>query len=277
MATHAVAHNLSGPIQSDAGEGVGAVALGGDTTIDDMQRAVRALAGQAAAVKAATGAVTTHSSFLWSEPNGPAQRSDTNVGRNDAADQLLMIAADARSSFAFVTGAAQSFEACIAAAALAITELAVAIHAAAGSSTQSAYLPAVADGLVAQADTAIARLMQNTRQIDEIVDYIARIALRSNTLALDVVIEAACEADISGRFATASGQAHPLAALAAQLTAEVHALAATIVQGADEARIVMERAIALITDLRAAMHPVSVAQNCEMIGPHDPPRRRVGG
>jgi hypothetical protein len=253
-------------IQSNANEEDGAAALGGYPIIDDMQRVVVALAEQAAAVKAASVAVAAHASFDLAMPNSSALRRNPGAGRDDPTEQLMMIAADIRSRSAFVSGAAQSLQACIAAAALAITELAVAISVATGSSVHGAYLPAIVDDLAAQADTAIARLTQNTRQIDEIVDYIARTDLNADTLALGEAIYAAREADASDGFVAAAGQAHRLSAQIEQLTAQVQVLATTIVQGANEARTVMARAGIVIADMRAAMHPTCAAQAYAKIG-----------
>ncbi len=263
----------AGPGQSKVGDNAISVSPDSDPLVDDMHRTARELADRAAAVKAASGEIAALSARHSAIPKA------TSRAPGDGAEQLAMIAADLRSKSAFVMGAGQSLEVCIAAAALSVTELAAAISHAAHSSAHNAYLPALVEELAGRANLAIDRLGQGTLQIDEIVNFITRIALQTNVLALDTVVDAAREAETETRHGLKliAGQAHTLAVQAEQVMVDIHALIGAIIVGANDARAVMCHARATIGELRDAMAPLREVRSGAIAMPQDAHQRLASG
>lgn len=207
-----------------------------------MRQAADRLGGHAAMINVATLEIATGS----------------GLGRGGTLHAIDSAAAELRSRSAFVSGAAQSLEAAIANAALAIAELARAISA--------VHPPSLADsdaGLLAQdVHRASTRLVETTQHINEIVDFIDKVALQSNLMALGTVVDTAQDGDrVDGGLKLVAGQVHALAMETDQVTSDIQALVETIIAGARDARLAIVEAHAALKSLggtvQSAQHSIS--------------------
>jgi hypothetical protein len=164
-----------------------------------------------------------------------------------------MMATEVRSKCAFVSGAAQSVEATIAAATRTLETLAAAVGNVAHPATEDAALAARVEQMNQRIQTAAPELGQSTRQIEEIEAFIARVALHSNLQALGTVVDAARDADAGNNFVIAAAETQALATQADHLTAAVLRHADSIIVAAQQARSVLSHAEAVIHALDEAV------------------------
>ncbi|MBA4044950.1 MAG: hypothetical protein C0471_11100 [Erythrobacter sp.] len=210
--------------------------------VTDMHRVMGELAAHAAEVRAARGALSQLSDL----------RSPFLMVGGDP-----MLAAEVRSKCAFVSGAAQSVEAAIAAATRTLQSLAAAV----GNIAQPAIEDAVLAGRVEQMNqriqTAAPELSQGTGQIEEIEVFITRVALHSNLQALGTVLDAARDADAGNTFVIAATETQALATQADHLTAAVLRFADGIIVAAQQARTALSHAEAVIHGLDQAVGAIA--------------------
>jgi methyl-accepting chemotaxis protein len=114
-------------------------------------------------------------------------------------------------------------------------EMSATVHEIAGSASAAST---VAVSSVAKAETigvAVARLIDASGEISEVLAFITRIAKQTNLLALNATIEAARAGDAGRGFAVVAGEVKLLAKQTAQAAAEVEAKVSAIRDRADEA------------------------------------------
>lgn len=249
--------------------------------LNEMQHIVSDLAAHAELAGEASGQLAAMSRRSRSSAQGVQSQASDLANRAHALGQTsgdaAGIAPDMRSESAFLSGAAQTLESSIDAASKAITELAVAIASAAATAASGAAVAEKAEKLAQQANATLGRLCHTTRQINEIVAYIHTVALPANLQALDAAVGAAQAAEAHGGYQRAAGEVSARAAQAEQVTSDIHAIARAIIEGADEARQLMDDVGRVIARMRDAMLAIAAeaADPADAAGGSGPPRNEL--
>lgn len=183
-----------------------------------------------------------------------------------------VIAAELRSTSAFVSGAAQSVENSIAAASLGLLELADAISAAARSDPHAADLLARIGQLTQHIDAATLKLAQSMHQIEEFILFIDKFALQTGVTALGTGLREARIGEAGHNSGLVASAVHAFAMDTEALGARVHTYSVHIIDSARHAHAAMVHANGVILSFNTAVRAIggeAAARGLELPGiPH---------
>ncbi len=228
--------------------------------LDEVQGLMRGIGGQSAAIATASGSLQALAAGL--DDSAGRMRGDTRT-IGGAADDLAVDSAEVDA----LTRRLREEAVDIAAASRVVAEdmqglnavvgnLVAALSGIAATAERGSGIVAEAGGIVASARETMEALAAATAQIDEVVDFIAKITHQTNLLALNATIEASKAGEAGRGFAVVASEIKSLADQTRQASERIKGQIDSVQRGSADARLSTETVQQILGTMTQAMKEV---------------------